>query len=65
MSEEASYGGDYEEWGIGCPDGEVWPDTADTQTNARLMLLDADKDCGCESSPHVIVRRDVPEWEKA
>ena len=59
------YGGDFEEWGIACPDGDVWPDTAYTRTNARLMLRKADSRCSCETSSHVIVRRDVPEWEKS
>lgn len=58
-----TYGGNYDEWGIACPDGEVWPDTELVMTNAERMLRTADQDCGCEQSPHVLVTREVPEWE--
>lgn len=58
-----TYGGNYDEWGIACPDREVWPDTASSRSEGESMLASADQDCGCEQSPHVLVWRDVPEWE--
>lgn len=63
MNGYRTFGGNYDEWGIACPDGEVWPDTATTKATGLAMLAGADKDCGCEQKPHVLVWRDVPEWE--
>lgn len=63
MTAIVTYGGDYDEWGIACPDAEVWPDTFTTRIAAQSALRVADKACGCEQSPHVVVTRYVPEWE--
>lgn len=54
--------GDYT-FSLRCPDGAVWPDEADNLPQAQTWLLTAEKDCGCEESPHVIVRCPVGDWE--
>ena len=59
------YGGNYDEWSLACPDGAVWPDTFSSAEGAQDALRTADQDCGCEESPHVVVSREVPEWESA
>lgn len=51
------------EFGLRCPDGAVWPDLPRDLPQARHWLLDADSACGCEESPHVIVRRPIEDWE--